>query len=242
MSFRVLGIIPARGGSKGVPRKNIKMLAGKPLLAYTAEAALAAKRLTKVILSTDDSEIASVGREVGLEVPFIRPEELAADDTPTFPVVVHALDEMKKLGEEFDAVCLLQPTSPLRSAADIDACIELLETSGADSVISVLPVPAEYNPHWVYLEGPNGELKLATGENQPIARRQDLPKAFHRDGSVYVVLTAKLYEHGSLYGQKVAAFKSEIERSVNIDSTRDWVAAERLLADRGPSETYASIA
>jgi CMP-N,N'-diacetyllegionaminic acid synthase len=232
MSIRVLGIIPARGGSKGVPRKNIKMLAGKPLLAYTAEAALAATRLTKVILSTEDSEIAAVGRELGLDVPFIRPAELAADDTPTFPVVVHALDEMKKLGDEFDAICLLQPTNPLRRAEDIDACIELLERTGADSVISVLPVPAEYNPHWVYIEGPNAELHLATGENQPIARRQDLPKAFHRDGSVYVTHCRVLGASGSLYGNDLRGYVVTASHHVNIDTVDDWANASAVLASK----------
>jgi CMP-N,N'-diacetyllegionaminic acid synthase len=242
MALRVLGIIPARGGSKGVPRKNIKMLAGRPLLAYTAEAALAAKRLTKVILSTEDNEIAAVGRELGLDVPFMRPAELAADDTPTFPVVVHALDEMKKLGDEFDAVCLLQPTNPLRLSEDIDACINLLESSDADSVVSVLPVPVEYNPHWVYLEGSNGELKLATGEDQPIARRQELPKAFHRDGCVYVTHTAAIFENASLYGRVIAAYHSEAKRSVNIDSMSDWFEAERLVIESSRlAEPHASI-
>lgn len=227
--MRVLGIIPARGGSKGVPRKNIKLLCGKPLLAYTAEAALAAKRLTKVILSSEDTEIAAVGRELGLEVLFMRPGRLAADDTPTFPVVVHALKEMEKLGEEFDAICLLQPTNPLRRSEDIDACIELLEHSGADSVVSVLPVPIEYNPHWVYFESGTGELRLATGEDQPIARRQDLPKAYHRDGSVYVTRIGVRGKFKNLYGETVRGFEVAANRSVNIDTFEDWKRAEAIL-------------
>ena len=148
-SFRVLGLIPARGGSKGVPRKNIKLLCGKPLLEYTAQAALASRLLSRVILSTEDEEIAEAGRRCGLEVPFLRPQELAADDTPMLPVIEHAVRWVEERGERFDAICLLQPTNPLRRAEEIDGCIELLIGTGADSVVTVLPVPAEYNPHWV---------------------------------------------------------------------------------------------
>ena len=139
--MNVLGLIPARGGSKGVPRKNIRQLAGKPLLAYTAEAALASSRLTRVILSTDDEEIAEVGRSCGLEVPFLRPAKLAEDTTPTLPVVQHAVQFLETRGEQFDAICLLQPTNPLRQTSDIDGCIELLESAEADTVFTMLAVP-----------------------------------------------------------------------------------------------------
>src|SRR5262249_19025072 len=141
--MKVLGLIPARGGSKGVPRKNIRLLCGKPLLQYTAEAALAALRLSSFILSTEDEEIVEIGRFCGLETPFLRPSELAEDDTPMLYVVQHALRWMENNGRCFDAVCLLQPTNPLRRAEDIDACIELLEASDADAVMTILPVPAE---------------------------------------------------------------------------------------------------
>ena len=133
--MKTLGIITARGGSKGVPRKNIRLLAGKPLLQYTAEAALAAKRVQRVVLTTDDAEIAEVGRRCGLDVPFLRPPELARDDTPTLPVLQHAVRALEAKGDRFDAICLLQPTHPLRRVADIDACIALLEEKQADSVV-----------------------------------------------------------------------------------------------------------
>ncbi len=222
--MRVLGIVPARGGSKGVPRKNIRLLAGKPLLAWTAEAALAATRLARVILSTDDEEIAAVGRRYGLEVPFLRPPELARDNTPMLPVVEHAV---RSLQEAADAICLLQPSSPFRRAADIDACVDLLAGTGADSVVSVLEVPDKYNPHWVYFRDPDGFLKLSTGEPAPIGRRQDLPPAFYRDGSVYVTRTSVLLESHSLYGTHVAPYIMDSGRSVNIDTLQDWQAAER---------------
>jgi CMP-N-acetylneuraminic acid synthetase len=228
-SLTVLGIIPARGGSKGVPRKNIRPLAGKPLLQYTAQAARAAKRLTRVILSTDDKEIADVGRQCGLESPFLRPAHLATDSTPTLAVIEHLLGWLKERGENYDAVCLLQPTTPLRRAQDIDACIELLETSGADAVVSVAPVPAEFNPHWVYFKDKAGFLKLSTGEPNPIPRRQDLPPAFHRDGSIYVTRRQVILEQHSLYGGRVAAYCVDPERTVNIDTLEDWERAEQLL-------------
>lgn len=227
--MRVLALIPARGGSKGVPRKNIKPLAGKPLLAYTAEAALAAKHLTRIVLSTDDEEIAAVGRACGLDVPFLRPAELALDTTPTLPVVQHALRWLMSEGETFDALCLLQPTNPLRRAADIDACLELFAAQQADTVFTVLRVPAEHNPHWVYFKTDDGSLRLSTGEAAPIPRRQDLPAAFHREGSVYVTRTEIVLAQNSLYSQRVLGFEIDPSRSVNIDTPEDWAKAESLL-------------
>lgn len=231
--MKVLGIIPARGGSKDVPRKNIKLLCGKPLLAYTAESALQSKLLSKAILSTEDTEIAEIGRSLGLVVPFLRPAELAEDTTPTFPVVLHALRQMEDAGERFDAVCLLQPTNPLRRAEDIDACIELLESTGADSVVSVLTVPHQYNPMWVYWQSERGEMALTTGESAPVARRQDLPPAFHREGSVYVTRTEVLDKHGNLYGNKVRGYEIDPQHSVNIDTMEDWKLAEKMLKSTG---------
>jgi CMP-N-acetylneuraminic acid synthetase len=226
----VLGLIPARGGSKGIARKNIRPLHGKPLLQYTAEAALAARRLSHVLLSTDDEEIATVGRQCGLDVPFMRPSELAQDSTPTLPVVQHALRWLEARGARFDAVCLLQPTNPLRRAGDIDGCIELFEESGADSVVTVLPVPAEYNPHWVYFQGPDGVLRLSTGDQAPITRRQDLPPAFHREGSVYVTRRDVVMESSSLYGNRTVGYVLTPEGSVNIDDLADWQRAEGMLS------------
>ena len=230
--MKVLGIIPARGGSKGVPRKNVRLLCGKPLLAYTVESALASKRLTRTILSTEDAEIAAVGGRCGIEVPFLRPAELALDTSPTFPVVQHALAEMEREGRSYDAVCLLQPTNPLRRAEDIDQCIELLETTGADSVISVLPVPAEYHPCWVYSRSDDGQLRLFTREAEPIARRQDLPSAFHREGSVYVTRTEVIRTRQSLYGTRIMGYRMPAEFSSNIDSPEDWREIEKRVSAR----------
>jgi CMP-N-acetylneuraminic acid synthetase len=230
--MRVLGLIPARGGSKGVPRKNIRILAGKPLLQYTAETARGARLLARVVLSTDDEEIARIGRDCMLDVPFMRPTELAADETPSLLVVKHALEWFESRGDVFEAVCLLQPTHPFRQAGDIDACITLLGETGADSVVTVLPVPPEHNPHWVFFRGADGGLRLSTGESRLISRRQDLPPAFHREGSVYVTRRDVVLKGDSLLGDRVIGYPMDPEKSVNIDTPEDWVRAERLLRDR----------
>jgi CMP-N,N'-diacetyllegionaminic acid synthase len=230
--MKILGLIPARGGSKGVPRKNIRLLNGKPLLAYTAESALQSKTLSRVILTTEDAEIATVGRNCGLDVPFMRPANLAQDSTPSLAVVQHALLTLKENGEDFDAVCLLQPTNPLRRAEDIDACVELFIRSNADCVISVLPVPHEYNPKWVFWKNGDGKMSLSTGDTEIIPRRQDLPPAFHRDGSVYVTRSDIIINRGSLYGDNVQGYEMSPEFSANIDTEDDWQAIEKRFARR----------
>lgn len=229
MRLRVLGLVPARGGSKGIPRKNIRRLAGKPLLEYTIEAARSARRLDRVVLSTDDPEIAEVGRRCGIEVPFERPVELAGDTTPTLPVVQHALRWLEASGDRFDAVCILQPTSPLRSPVIIDGCIELLEQEHVDTVMTVLPVPAEHNPHWVFFKDGDGLLHLSTGEPTLIPRRQDLPPALHREGSVYVTRRDVVLLDERILGKRVMGYCLDPARSVNLDEEKDWQRAEVLL-------------
>lgn len=233
-SLTVLGVITARGGSKGVPRKNLRPLGGRPLLAWTAAAALASQHLARTVLSTDDEEIARLGRECGLEVPFLRPAELASDTAPTLPVLRHAVAALEAAGARFDAICLLQPTTPLRTAADIDACIEMLERTGADAVVTMSPVPAEFNPHWVYFQS-GGVFRLSTGEPAPIPRRQELPPAYHREGSVYVTRRDVLMEQNSLYGKSLAGYIVDPAERVNIDTPADWEHAEALIARRTPA-------
>lgn len=232
--MKVLAVIPARGGSKGVPRKNIRLLGGKPLLQYTAETALHAHKLTHVILSTEDEEIAQVGRECGLDVPFLRPRELAADNTPSLPVIQHAVRWIESRGDIYDAVCLLQPTNPFRTSEQIDACVTLMIESQADSVVTILPVPAEHNPHWVYFRDDSGFLQLSTGEKTPIPRRQELPQAFHRDGSIYLTRRSVLMIQNSLYGERIVGYITDLRHSVNIDTLDDWQRAEQMLREREP--------
>lgn len=229
--MKVLGLIPARGGSKGVPRKNIKLLAGKPLLYYTAAPALQASSLSKVILSTDDEEIAEVGRSLGLNVPFLRPAELAQDSSPTLPTVQHALKSMEELGEKYDAVCLLQPTNPLRKAEDIDNAVQMLMDKDLDCVVSTLEVPHEYNPYWVFFQNDEGLLHLSTGGTEPIPRRQLLPKAYHREGSIYVTRTDVIMKKNSLFGDKIGGYLMSMACPINIDTLDDWAKAEAYFKD-----------
>ena len=229
--MNILAIIPARGGSKGVPRKNIKLLAGKPLLEYTSTVALKSSLLSKVIISTDDDEIISVAKTLNLEVPFKRPIDLATDSSSSLSVILHALKYFESKGIYFDAVCLLQVTSPFRTVEFLDKAIQKFIKSKSDSLISVQEVPHEYNPHWSFELDENENLKIATGETEIISRRQDLPKAYHRDGSIYITKTKILKEQNSLFGDKISHIVSPKEFYVNIDTMDDWNKAEKILND-----------
>lgn len=226
--MNILAIIPARGGSKGVPDKNIRLLQGKPLIAYTISAALQAQLLSKVIVSTDSENIAETAKNWGADVPFIRPDELAQDNTPTLPVLQHALHFFANQNEYYDAVCLLQPTSPFRPSGFIDDAIRTFKIKDTDALVSVLPVPDEYNPHWVFFPDHKGLLTIATGEKQIIPRRQDLPKAYIRDGALYLTKTNVLLKKNSIYGDSLSYIVSDSNYYVNIDTLNDWNHAEVL--------------
>ncbi|WP_438968721.1 acylneuraminate cytidylyltransferase family protein [Nonlabens sp.] len=225
--MRVLGIIPARGGSKGVPEKNKKLLCGKPLINYTIESALNSSLLTQVIVSTEDQEIVEIAKKSGADVPFLRPEELASDTAKSIDVVVHAINYMKSIDESFDAICLLQPTVPFREKGSIDTAIESFIKNQNDSLISVLEVPHQFNPHWVF-EEVDGKLKISTGENEIVSRRQELPPAFYRDGSIYVTSCKLLLDKNSFFGKSLGYFKSSSRNHLNIDTQEDWKLAEQL--------------
>ncbi len=226
--MRILAIIPARGGSKGVPGKNIKLLNGKPLLAYTSEIALQSKYLTEVMVSTEDTHILTVAKSLGLKVPFTRPMALAQDTTPTIDVIIHALQWYENHAIFFDAVCLLQVTSPFRTVEFLDKAIEKFTQSDCDSLVSVQKVPHEFNPHWTFEVNPEGNLKIATGEYEIISQRQKLPIAYHRDGSIYITKTEVLLNQNSLYGKSIAYIESESQFYVNIDTLEDWEKAEEF--------------
>jgi CMP-N,N'-diacetyllegionaminic acid synthase len=225
--MKILGIIPARGGSKGVPGKNIKILGNKPLIAYTIESAKESL-LSDIIVSTDSEEIAAIAREYGATVPFIRPAALATDSAKSIDVVIHAVEEMQKLGKQYDAVVLLQPTNPFRPEGFIDKAITLFNEKKCDALVSVLPVPHEYNPHWVFEPDANGYLHIATGDATIIPRRQELPKAFYRDGSIYITRTEVLLSQQSFYGETLSYIEADPALHVNIDTLEDWALAEKL--------------
>ena len=226
--MKILGLIPARGGSKGIPGKNIKALGGKALLQYTFEAAKNSKLLSKVILSSDDQNIIEVAEKIGMEVPFLRPQELAQDDTSSLAVIQHALQYFAQKGKKYDAVCLLQPTTPFRRKKLIDEAIKKFSSGNFDSLVSVREVPAEFNPHWVF-EEKEGQLRIATEEKEIITRRQELPKAYHRDGAIYLTKTEVILEQNSLYGKKIGFIETTGDPYGNIDTPEDWIKAELLV-------------
>jgi CMP-N-acetylneuraminic acid synthetase len=227
--MQVIGIITARGGSKGIPNKNITPLAGKPLLAYTAEAALAARRLTRVVLSTDSEAIAQVGREWGVEAPFPRPAHLALDTTPTLPVLQDMVRRLEEQGERYDAVFVLQPTNPLRLPSDIDGAVDLLERTGADSVISFVDAGEKHPARMKYLDDEGRVVNPPFAEQFEGMPRQLLPKMYLREGSVYLTRRDVVMEQHSLQGKDCRAWLMPPERACNIDDPFDLFLAEQLL-------------
>ncbi len=227
--MKILAIIPARGGSKGVPGKNIKLLGGKPLIAYTIQAAQKATLLTQTILSSESDEIIQVAKDYGLVVPFKRPAYLATDESPTILTLIHALEYFSSIGIEFDAICLLQVTNPFRTSEFIDKAIEKFINSKADSLIAVLKVPHEFNPHWAFEKNGDENLVISTGESDIISRRQELPNAYYRDGSIYITKTEVILNQKSLYGKSIAYIEADELRHVNIDTIEDWEKAEKML-------------
>lgn len=224
--MKILGIITARGGSKGIPGKNIKLLGGMPLLSYVANDALSSKSIARIVISTDDPEIAKVAKSLGIEVPFMRPAELAQDHTPSIAVIKHCIEFFLEKGEQFDAICLLQPTSPFKPVGFIDECSEEFIRSKADCLISVLPVPHHINPHWVFEEDNSGLLKIATGENALIPRRQELPPAYYRDGSVYLFKVDNILKENTIVHGDISFKISDEAYYCNLDTIDDWKKAE----------------
>jgi CMP-N,N'-diacetyllegionaminic acid synthase len=226
--LKCLGLIPARGGSKSIRRKNVVELAGRPLIAYTCAAARGSERLTRVIVSTDDPEIASVAADCGVETPFLRPAEIAQDETPMVDVALHALDWAESEHLQVDAVAILQPTSPLRRSAHIDDSIELLDASGADTVVSVVPVPHQFSPGSLMRLDEGGALHpMETGT--PVLRRQDKPPLFARNGPAILIVRSTTLRAGRLYGDTIRPLPMTWAESVDIDGPEDLLLAEHLL-------------
>lgn len=224
--MKILGLIPARVGSKGIPRKNIKLLGGKPLINYSIELALNCKILDKVVVSTDDEEIAKISRIAGADIPFIRPKSLAEDTTPTLPVIQHALHFFNKKGAYYDVVCLLQPTVPFRSLKFLTKAINIFIEKKADTLISVKKIPHQYNPHWAFESDSENWLRISTGDKEIISRRQDLPNSYYRDGSIYLIKSNIILEENTMYGDKITFCESSGEADINIDTVEDWKKAE----------------
>ena len=233
--MNVLGVIPARGGSKAIPRKNLVELGGKPLIQYTIEAALASyPALARIIVSTEDAEIAEVSRACGAEVPFVRPFELAEDKASSVDVLRHALRVLQKEnGARSDWVMLLQPTTPFRTTADIAAALEIARRGGCDSVISVVRV-IDSHPARVKKIVDDGLEPFCVKEEEG-TRRQDLqPPAFKRNGAIYLTRHDVVMEQRSIWGRVIRPYLMPPERSLNIDSPFDLLVARALRAHRHP--------
>lgn len=223
-SQRVLAVITARGGSKGLPGKNTRPIQGRPLLAWTIEAALAADCVSRVVLSTDDPEIAAIGKAAGADVPFMRPAELADDTTGSVDVVEHALEAC----DAHDVTLLLQPTSPLRHSGHIDAAFAQMQAACAPGCVSVALAP---KPPWLmFAMQEDGQLNPFLQMPAGVTRRQDLPPAYVLNGALYFVLNEVFAKERSFMGPGTIGYEMSAEDSVDIDILEDFTLAERLLS------------
>ena len=220
---RVLGLIPARGGSKGVPRKNLRPLGGKPLLQWTAEAARASHYIDRLVLSTDDEEIAELGRSLDLEVPFRRPASAASDTASARDVIEHALGH---LDERFDFLVYLQPTSPFRTTGDIDGCLERLVASSADACVSVTESPTK--PEWLFYIGLD-LLLTPVLQKPPRLRRQELQVAYELNGAVFTARIAAYERAGTFLTDQTLSWVMPANRGVDLDESSDFDRAEATL-------------
>ena len=229
-----LGLIVARGGSKGLPRKNLRPLGGRPLIVHTIEAALACRGLARTILSSEDAEIIEVARGAGCPAPFVRPAELAGDRSSSLDVTLHALDWLEH-HESFrpEVVVLLPPTAPLRRAEHIEGALEVLRAeagSGTEAVVAV--TEPDYPPYWM-LTVSGGRLSWLFPEGGAVDRRQDLPRAYRPNGSIYAIRVEALRAQRTFYPRATAPYLMPREVSVNIDSEMDFTLAELLRARSG---------
>ena len=222
----VLGVIPARGGSKGILRKNLRPVGGKPLVAWTIEAGKGSQWIDRLILSSEDEEIIATAKQFGCEVPFVRPRELAADLTPGIDPVIHAITQLPG----FDYVVLLQPTSPLRGAEDVDGCISHCLSQKAPACVSVTRL--EQGPEVIYRMEDTGRLSPLLKSAAQVSRRQDLPAFYRINGAVYVAECRWLLANRSFLTAETIGYEMPAERSVDIDSEADLDYAGFLLAKR----------
>lgn len=223
----MLAIIPARGGSKGLERKNTKPLLGKPLIAYSIEAALKSKKISEVIVSTEDQEIAQIARDFGASVPFMRPDKYATDESLSIDTYVYTIDKIKsEFGIDHQEFVVLQPTSPLRRPEDIDSAIDLFHTKNADSVISF--TEEHHSIFWHKYLSDNGKLSPIF-ENEKLTNRQELKKTYYPNGSIYV-FKSKIIREGKNYTNNTFAYLMGRNQSVDIDTIEDFEFAEYLLS------------
>jgi CMP-N,N'-diacetyllegionaminic acid synthase len=224
LSGKMLALITARGGSKGLPRKNVLPLAGKPLIAWSVIAALDAQSVNRVVVSTDDPEIAHAALAAGAEVPFIRPASLATDTATSVDVIFHALSECPG----YDYFVLLQPTSPLRTTNDIDKACQLLKNTNSFSCVSICE--ANESPWNMFLTAKDGQIKRLVDNANLGSRRQDYPKVYRLNGAIYIAQTEWFLAEGKLIGERTCGFVMPNERSIDIDDVQDFMKAEKFLS------------
>ncbi len=227
--MRIFGLIPARGGSKGIPGKNLRTLGGKSLVQRAWEAAKASGVVERVILSTDSEEIAAHGRSLGIDVPFIRPADIAQDNTPMIAVLKHLLEFLRSTGDVPDAIVLLQPTAPLRLPEHLREAARLLQ-DGVDSVVSVTEVPQHFSPHFLMKITPDGSLTYFMPDGSTVKRRQDAPRAYSRNGIVYLFRVSSFEKYQDIYGEKSVPLLVPPEATINLDTLEDWERAEQHFA------------
>lgn len=229
---KVLGIIPARSGSKGIPHKNIKMFAGKPLMHWAIQGALESGALDRVIVSTDSEEYAKVAREGGADVPFLRPADLAQDTTPALPVLQHVLSELKEReGYVPDYAMIMEATGPGRQPAHIRGLVDLVTSTGAEAAFTVMEVPGTFHADWQLKMGEEGRVELLNGKSMKhvIRRRQDLPKLYMRGSSTYIFKPELLFAtEPSFYGDDCRMLVIDSKYSVDIDDEKEWAEAESI--------------
>ncbi len=230
---RILAVVPARSGSKGLPKKNIRRLGDKPLIAWSIEAGRQSRYIDSITVSTDSQEIADIAKQWGGEVPFIRPAELATDTAKGIDAILHAICWHRDNGEPFDLVLVLQPTSPLRTADHIDRAIELLFDKNAGAIVSVCPV--DHHPWWCNSLPEDGKMKDFLRPEIINTNRQELPPFYRLNGAVYVADITFLEETRSFMSDETFAYVMSAESSIDIDSVFDFKLAELLLSEQSAS-------
>ena len=223
MTEKILAIIPARGGSKGIKNKNIKLLNGKPLIYWTISTALKSKLISKTIVSTDSAQIAKVAEELNCEVPFLRPSELSSDEATSSSVISYILDKMRG----YDYVVMLQPTSPLRTVEDIENSINLMKNMNSTACVSL--VETSSNPYWMYTLDKNKNIINVMSITKPISRRQDLPLIYQLNGAIYISKVKEFVVNKTFFSNETIGYVMPKDRSIDIDNIHDFLEAEQYM-------------
>ncbi len=228
-----LGIVPARGGSKGLPGKNIKELCGKPLIAWSIESGLKSKYLDEVMITTDSKDIADIAKQYGASVPFLRPEFLASDTATSFDAIKHTIEFYKnEFDKEFDYIVLLEPTSPLRETSDIDIAIEQLFNSNADSIVGICRTE-DQNPAFLVFKNEKDFISGYENHDMKVLRRQDIKDVYFFEGTIYISKTDVLLNKKTFYHENTIGYVVPKYKSLEIDDIDDFIMVEAIMKHKG---------